>query len=139
MHGYYNGINVLQYSPLFAKPRNGELPPVEFEANELKYTTSYYLADGIYPKWATFLKAVHDPHGKKEVQLHNGQVTARKDVERAFGILRTQFAIVRGLTRLWYQENLWHIMMACAIMHSMIIENEQGKYKVYTIYHFMDQ
>jgi hypothetical protein len=54
---------------------------------------------------------MHDPHGKKEVQLHNAQVAARKDVEQAFGILRTQFDTVRGLKQLWYQEDLWYIMM----------------------------
>jgi hypothetical protein len=57
---------------------------------------------------ATFLKQVHDPHDKKEVQWHSAQVAAQKYVEQAFGILQNLFAIVRGLTRLWYQEDLWY-------------------------------
>jgi hypothetical protein len=40
MHDYCNDINILQRSPLFAKPANGKPPPVEFEANQLKYTMS---------------------------------------------------------------------------------------------------
>ena len=88
MPGSCNDINVLQRSPLFAKLANGESPPVEFQANNRTYNMGYYLADGIYPKWATFLKPVVAPQGKKEVDFHSTQAAVRKDVERAFGILQ---------------------------------------------------
>jgi hypothetical protein len=126
-------------SPLFAKLANGESPTVEFEVNGYKYTTSYYLADGIYMKWTTFLKPMQNPDGKKEVQFHSAQAAVRKDVERAFGILQAQFAIVRRPGWFWYQEDLWYIMMACVIMHNMIIENECRKDEVYGINNLMCQ
>jgi hypothetical protein len=44
-----------------------------------------------------------------------------KDVEREFGILVAQFAIMRGPARFWY------IMTACVIMHTMIINDDHGK------------
>lgn len=56
----------------------------------------YYIADGIYPKWAAFVKTISSHQGKKELQFHNAQAADRKDMERAFGILQAQFAIVRG-------------------------------------------
>jgi hypothetical protein len=37
-------------------------------------------------------------------------VAAKKDVERAFGILQAQFAIARGSTRFWDQECLLVIL-----------------------------
>ena len=46
---------------------------------------------------------------------------------REFGILQTQFAIVRGPARFWDQECLWYIMTACVIMHNRIIEDDRGK------------
>ena len=99
MPGSCNDINVLDRSPLFAKLENGEAPPVTFEANGRTYNYGYYLADGIYPRWSTFFKPVAKPKGKKELVFHNAQAAARKDVERAFGILQSQFAI--GPSRLW--------------------------------------
>nr|XP_020187407.1 putative nuclease HARBI1 [Aegilops tauschii subsp. strangulata] len=137
MPGSCNDINVLDRSPLFANLANGEAPPMTFEANGRTYNYGYYLADGIYPRWSTFVKPVATPQGKKELVFHNAQAAARKDVERAFGILQSQFAIVRGPARFWDQKILWYIMTACVIMHNMIIENERGKDLDYNFYHLM--
>jgi hypothetical protein len=78
-------------------------PLVEFEANGHKYNYGYFLANGIYPRWQTFVKPVIQSRGKKQTQFHNAQAMARKDVERAFEILLAQFAFVRGLARFWDQ------------------------------------
>jgi hypothetical protein len=83
-----------------------EGPQVEFEANCRKYNYRYFLADGIYPRWRTFVKPVVKPKGKKKYDFYNAHAAARKDVERAFRILQAQFAIVRGQTRCWDQEIL---------------------------------
>ena len=88
-----NDINVVQQSPLMNKIAKGQTHPVEFVANGHTYNYGYYLADGIYPRWQTFFKPVHKPQGKKMLDLHNAQAEARKDVERAFGILPAQFAM----------------------------------------------
>jgi hypothetical protein len=104
-----------------------DTPPVQFQVNGRTYNFGYFLADDIYPKWQTFVKPVVKPSGKKQVQFHNTQAAARKDIERAFEILKSQFSIVRGLTKFWDQEILWYIMMAFMIMHNMIIENEHGQ------------
>lgn len=127
MTGACNDINVLHRSPQFANLANGETPSVEFEANAHTYNMGYYLADGIYPQWATFVMPIANPQGNKELHFHNAQAAARKDVEHAFGILQAQFAIVRGLARCWDQKTLWRIMTSCVILHDMIIENEHGQ------------
>ncbi|KAI4970774.1 hypothetical protein ZWY2020_001688 [Hordeum vulgare] len=106
MPGSCNDINVLDRSPLFAKLANEEGPPVTFEANGRIYNYGYYLADGIYPRWSTFVKPISKPQSKKELIFHNAQATTRKDVERAFGILQSQFAIMRGPSRFWNQQQL---------------------------------
>ncbi|RWR76319.1 putative nuclease HARBI1 [Cinnamomum micranthum f. kanehirae] len=56
----------------------------------------------------------------------NAQESARKDVDRAFGVLQARFAIVRGPARFWDRQTLHHIMKAC-IMHNMIVEDECNK------------
>ncbi|XP_061962544.1 uncharacterized protein LOC133683047 [Populus nigra] len=98
--------------------------PVNYTINGHEYTMGYYLADEIYPNWSTFVKTVPRPLGAKRKYFASKQESARKDVERAFGVLQSRFAIVRGPVRYWDEETLANIMKACIIMHNMIIEDE---------------
>ncbi|KAM5550857.1 hypothetical protein ABKV19_027286 [Rosa sericea] len=123
--GSHNDINVLEHSPLFADLREGRAPPVTYKINDHEYTMGYYLADGIYPSWATFVKTIPCPQGEKAKNFAKAQEGCRKDVERAFGVLQARFAIVRGPARCWDRETLQKIMKACVIMHNMIIEDER--------------
>lgn len=51
-----------------------------------------------------------------------------KDVERTFGILQAQFAIIRQPTKGWSLAKLNSIMMICIILHNMIVEDERDDY-----------
>jgi hypothetical protein len=62
----------------------------------------------------------------KHLQLFaEKQEGARKDVECAFGILQSRFCILRRPARLYKQGDLQNIMLACIILHNMIIEDEK--------------
>jgi hypothetical protein len=50
----------------------------------------------------------------------------RKDVEKAFGVLQSRFAMMRGPCRMWDKETIWYIMTGVVILHNVIIENERG-------------
>ncbi|XP_062170570.1 uncharacterized protein LOC133876310 [Alnus glutinosa] len=126
--GSHNDINVLERSDVFANLAEGRAPPVNYSINGHDYTMGYYLADGIYPSWATFVKTIHAPQGNKRKNFAAAQESARKDVERAFGVLQARFAIVRGPARLYQPELLKDIMMACIILHNMIVEDERDMY-----------
>ncbi|CAH9075036.1 unnamed protein product [Cuscuta epithymum] len=52
------------------------------------------------------------------------QESARKDVERAFGVLQSRWHIVKGPARMWSATDLGKIMKTCIILHNMIIESE---------------
>ncbi|XP_050259469.1 uncharacterized protein LOC126704472 [Quercus robur] len=80
--------------------------------------------NGIYPSWATFVKTILAPQDRKRQHFASAQEAVRKDVERAFGVLQARFAIVRGPTRFFHLETLKDIMMACIILHNMIVEDE---------------
>ena len=85
----------------------------------------YYLADGIYPKWSTIVQTIHEPVGPKKKYFAAQQEACRKDVERAFGVLQSRFAIVKGPVRFWKKKVLHDIMTTCIILHNMIIEDER--------------
>jgi len=130
-HGFFgvagsnNDINVLNQSTLFVDQLRGEAPQVQYFVNGRQYSKPYYLADGIYPEWAIFVKFIRAPQSAEHKLFSEHQEGARKDVECAFGILQARFRILRNPARLYDQGDLQNIMLACIIIHNMIIEDEK--------------
>jgi hypothetical protein len=123
--GSNNDINVLNTSNVFFDILEGEAPVVQYSVNSTSHNMGYYLADGIYPEWSTFVKTIPMPQGEKRKLFAKRQESVRKDVERAFGVLQSRFAIVCGPARSWHMNTMKHIMYACIIMHNMIVEDER--------------
>ncbi|XP_073153369.1 protein ANTAGONIST OF LIKE HETEROCHROMATIN PROTEIN 1-like [Henckelia pumila] len=132
--GSNNDINVLSKSHLFANLANGVAPPANYVIQGKEYTVGYYLADGIYPKWATLVQKIHNPQGPKRQYFAARHESCRKDVERAFGVLQSKWAIITGPARLWSKRVLHDIMTTCIIMHNMIIEDERDEHVSVTNY-----
>nr|XP_043611544.1 uncharacterized protein LOC122583183 [Erigeron canadensis] len=63
-------------------------PLVPFTVNGTEYQYPYSLVDGIYPRYAMFVKTISHPNGEKRIRYAKAQEAARKDVERAFGIIK---------------------------------------------------
>jgi len=99
MPGSHNDINVLHRSSLFDNLVEGRAPAVNFSINGHGYNMDYYLSDGIYPSWATLIQSITRPLGNKRQYFAKTQEAARKMVERAFSVLQSRFAIVRGGAR----------------------------------------
>ncbi|KAM7494412.1 hypothetical protein LguiB_029021 [Lonicera macranthoides] len=125
MPGVNNDLNVLARSNVFENLLHGRCPPVNYEINGNHYNMGYYLADGIYPNYATIVKSMKTPNSEKEKVFSAAQESVRKDVERAFGILQARFAIIRQPGRLWNEATLSAVMQACIILHNMIIDDER--------------
>ena len=122
--GSHNDINVLDRSSIFSELIKGCAPTVNYLINGNDYTMRYFLIDGIYPKWLTFMKTIPSPQEEKRKCFAELQESTMKDVERAFGVLQARFTIIRQPATFFYLETLRDIMKACIILHNMIIGDE---------------
>ena len=60
---------MLEQSYIFSKLAQGRAPVVNYSTNGHDYTMGYYLANGIYPKRATFVKTIPAPQGQNKNYL----------------------------------------------------------------------
>ncbi|XP_074352669.1 uncharacterized protein LOC141691816 [Apium graveolens] len=81
----------------------------------------YYLADGIYPSWPTFVKTISKTLGNKKKYFANAQESVRKRCRESIW----SFAMIRRPSRFWDVSTMKYIMTACIILHNMIIEDER--------------
>ncbi|KAB8105821.1 hypothetical protein EE612_039882 [Oryza sativa] len=123
--GSNNEMKIISQQQLFTEVLKGQVTQVQFSVNGKQYNTGYYLADGTYPEGNVFIKTVSLPQSEKDRIFARHQEGARKDVQEAFRLLQSRFAIVRGPTRFFQQEILAKIMQACIILHNMTIEDEK--------------
>ncbi|GKB43129.1 ALP1-like protein [Tanacetum coccineum] len=86
--GANNDINVLDNSPLFDDHLDDKASLAPYVVNGVEFENGYYLADGIYPQWATFVKSFAVANDEKHAYFKKRQEGAQKDVERAFGVLQ---------------------------------------------------
>jgi len=126
--GTLNDINVLDRSPVFDDVEQGNTPRVNFFVNQRPYNMAYYLADGIYPSYPTFVKSIRLPQSEQDKLFAQVQEGCQKDIERAFGVLQARFKIIREPARLWEISDLAIIMRSCIILHNMIVEDERDTY-----------
>ncbi|GKA65666.1 serine/threonine-protein kinase STY17-like protein [Tanacetum coccineum] len=70
------------------------------EKHGVTYLCGYYLVDGIYPELATLIKMIPEPSDDdhKRILYKQKQESARKDVERAFGVLKKKYMVLGGST-----------------------------------------
>ncbi|XP_024014247.1 uncharacterized protein LOC112088192 [Eutrema salsugineum] len=137
--GTCNDLNVLDRSPVFDDILHGKATPVSYVVNGHQYRMPYYLIDGIYPKWTTFIQSISNPQGSEESLFATYQEAVRKDVERAFGVLQARFAIVRNPAMCMDKSKIGKIMRASIILHNMIVENEQDQCTQFELYAFMER
>ncbi|KAJ9552372.1 hypothetical protein OSB04_016417 [Centaurea solstitialis] len=122
--GATNDIIVVNQSPIFNDLFENKAPDSSFVANNVHYHHGYYLADGIYPEWTTFVKAFRYPVEVPRVQFTTRQESARKDIERTFATLKSKWHVVARPARVWSRRKLQEIMYTCIILHNMIREDE---------------
>jgi Plant transposon protein len=123
--GALNDINVLDRSPLFYNAVRGDAPRVDFTVNNHQRSVAYWLADGIYPPYACFVKTIPNPTTRMQKLFVTAQEAKRKDIERAFGILQSRFHILTTACRLWDRDAMATVIKTCVILHNLILDYER--------------
>jgi hypothetical protein len=100
---------------------------VQYYVNGNQYNTGYYLGDGIYPEWAVFVKSISIPITEEDKKFAERQEGNRKNIERAFHVLQRRFCILKQPTRLYVRGQLERVVIACIILHNMIVEDEKNE------------
>nr|GEW43581.1 hypothetical protein [Tanacetum cinerariifolium] len=122
--GANNDINVLDNSSLFDDLLDDLASVVPYVVNGVEYRNRYYLADRIYPEWASFVKSFTVATDLKHTYFKQRQESARKDVERAFGVLQGRWRLIQQSDNAYKVNTLRRILYARIIMHNMILEDQ---------------
>ncbi|XP_020253703.1 uncharacterized protein LOC109830752 [Asparagus officinalis] len=77
LSGSHNDLNVLHRSPVFAQLAEGRALQCNYTVNGHEYNIGYYLADGIYPEWSTFVNTIPAPRGNKHKYFAQQQESTR--------------------------------------------------------------
>ena len=124
--GTLNDVNALNLSPLTDMLLNGEMEELEkavvpFSIGEEAFHFMYILVDGIYPSYSRFVKAFKEPAGEEERALTSWQESARKDIERAFGVLQAKFQFLARPIALQDLKLIEEMVVCCLILHNMCV------------------
>ncbi|KAG7369994.1 plant transposon protein [Nitzschia inconspicua] len=125
--GCLNDLNILNRSPLYNYMLEGQLYQLEQEANIVpfmigneSFEKAFYLVDGIYPRYTRFVKSFKFPASPEEKAYAGWQEGARKDIERAFGVLKTQWQFLARPIQLHTPNLIAMRASACFILHNML-------------------
>nr|GEU39729.1 nucleotide-binding, alpha-beta plait [Tanacetum cinerariifolium] len=108
--GANNDLTVLNNSPLFDDLLDDIALVAPFESNEVTFEKGYYLADDIYPQLSSFVKSFTVENSEKNALFKQKQESARKDVEKAFGVLQGRWHIICQPARAWTVNKLRKII-----------------------------
>ena len=69
---------------MFDDVEQGKGRSMNIFVNQCPYNMAYYLSDGIYPSYPTFVKSIKLPRSEPDKLFAKYQEGCRKDIKRAF-------------------------------------------------------
>jgi Plant transposon protein len=96
---------------------------VPFYIGNKKFNKMYVLVDGVYPKFDRFVLPFPYPVYQAEIKFGDWQAAARKDVERAFGILQGEWQAVARPIRSWSLTDIATMVKCCLCLHNMLVSD----------------
>jgi Plant transposon protein len=128
--GSMNDLSVLRLSKILKGFVSGEFEKLERDANVVPFSINnkefkqlFLLVDGIYPKYSRFVKGIKDPLTDQERKYSAWQEAARKDIERAFGVLQCQWKFMAAPIKAYSTDVIRMRVKTCIILHNMNVSD----------------
>lgn len=123
--GAMNDINVLHQSPLYHAFINGSFDKLDqpFHIGGHLFKRLYYLVDGIYPQLTRFVKTISAPINSDEQNFCLWQESARKDIERCFGVLQCRFQVLAVPVMAHKLAHIHSTVECCIILHNILVQD----------------
>jgi hypothetical protein len=132
-YGYPGALNdkiILSLSPLLDSMIDGTFDDLEKEAGVVpfnigdeSFTKTFILVDGIYPSYSRFVKGIKHPSNPRDTKFTAWQEAARKDIERAFGVLKAVWQFCQRPILVMKTRDIALRVACCTILHNMIVSD----------------
>ncbi len=96
---------------------------VPFTIEREEFSELFCLVDGIYPPFSRFVKGIKEPTTDAESKYTSWQEGARKDIERAFGVLQGAFKFTGTPIQLHNPKQISARLATCIMLHNMKVSD----------------
>ena len=126
--GTLNDLTILNFSPLLERLIDGYYDSVEKRSGAVPYKIgnqvfdrTFVLVNGIYLPYSRFVKGMKQPITEEEKQYTSWQEGARKDIERASGILKGCWQFMARPILLLNLADVGRRVQTCLILHNILV------------------
>ena len=128
--GKTNDKTILAHSPLLDRMLDGTFQEIEkeagvvpFQIQEEQFTKTFILVDGIYPHYCRFVKGKSVAITREEKRFTAWQEASRKDIERAFGVLKGVWQFLERPILMMKLDDIASRVTCCIILHNILVSD----------------
>ncbi len=107
---------------------------VPYKICEEEFPRMFVLTDGIYPPYSRFVGGVKSPITEAEKKFTAWQESARKDIERAFGVIQGCWKFTARPIPLMAVKTISARIATCMMLHNMLVSDRVMDGDVYARY-----
>jgi hypothetical protein len=112
---------------------------VPFMIKEGQFNKVFVLVDGIYPSYSRFVRGIKVPATREEKKYTSWQEGARKDVERAFGVLKNTWQFLDRPILLHDLTDISNRVVTCLLLHNILVTDRVMKEASDSYYNYRER
>jgi hypothetical protein len=145
--GTLNDNTILHIPPFMDRLLDGTFHELEAEAavvpfliKEEQFNKVVVPVDGIYPSYSRFVRGIKVPATTEEKNYTSWQEGARKDVERAFGVLKSTWQQFLDRPMLLHDlKDISNRVVSCLLLHNMLVTDRVMQEASTTYYNYRER